>query len=154
MSADLAKIAGVVGLVAIAGLVLKGAEQTAVASGMQDARDALFDVSPGCTAITFKGGEAAPDPEQLKLAEQYYFAPFVRRSLELGAVPEADATGVTLLDFLTATVLYDLFPECVQSLPWPPESLLGSGTFGLIWVGMKAYMSGVIERVQAGSAGA
>lgn len=153
MSNELLKLLGVGVAVGLGVAIFKGAKEGAVTQGMQQARDALFTVSPGCAEISFKGGTGAPDPEQLELAEKYYFAPFVRHALDnQAAEAEADATGVSLTTFLSATVLYDLFPECRQSLPWPPDSLLTAGNFGLIWVAMNFYMAEVIARVQAGDA--
>ena len=153
MNNELLKLLGVGVAVGLGVAIFKGAKEQAVTQGMQQARDALFIVAPGCAEITFKSGTGVPDPEQLELAEEYYFAPFIRHSLDnLAAEAEADASGVTLNTFLTATLLYDLFPECRQSLPWPPDSLLTSGNFGLIWVAMKFYIAEVTARVQAGDA--
>jgi hypothetical protein len=149
---NLGKIAGLLGLAFLGSKIFGSIREEAVAEGMTKARDELFDVSPGCTAITFKGGTAVPDPDALQLADSYYFVPFVKKTLAMSAQEEAEIHDMSLLDFVTAKVLYNLFPECVASTPWPPKSILGAGTFGGIWIGMKAYIGGVLTRIEEGDA--
>ena len=133
------------------GLAIAAAKEGAVESGMKEARDSLFEVAPDCSSISFKGGGNAPDPAKLEQAKAYYFLPYVKKHM-VTAELEAGIHGVTEAEFLAAGVLYQLFPECnVDGVrPWPPENILTSGTFGVIWVFMKLYIGQLLAEAQAG----
>jgi hypothetical protein len=148
MKSNIALLFGIATAALIGGMIAKGIEEGMVDDGIKKARDALFEVAPDCTSISFKGGGDAPDPATLRLAEQYYFAPFVTENLPT-AEAEAELMNTSVLDYLTARMLYQLFPECSQAgstAPWPPESLFTSGSFGVIWVGMKYYMAELVTK--------
>ena len=132
--------------VGVVGLVVSSIRESAVNSGLRQARDSLFEVSADCKTISFKGGGDGPDPEKLELAKEYYFDPFVREHLGEAHL-EAELLGMTVSEFMTAKVLYDLFPECAAAdkQPWPPESVWTSGAFGVIWVAMHAYIGNLIS---------
>jgi hypothetical protein len=146
---DVALLGLLAGGAFIAAVVTSKLQKEGVSAEIQKARDELFDVSPGCESIAFKGGGDAPDPARLALAERYYFHPFVRRNLNPSAEAEAELMGMTTVELLTGRMLYELFPECRERAPWPPDSLLTAGMFGVIWVAMKIYMSGLVDDVRA-----
>ncbi len=134
MRSNITKLLGFAAAFAAAAYVVGRAEKSAVAAAMKDARFSLFDVADDCSAITFKGGGSLPDPAQLELARQHFFSPFVAEHLD-DARLEAGIHGVTVAQFITAQLLYAMFPECNQAgaRPWPPTDLWSSGTFGIIW---------------------
>lgn len=147
MNSDFKLLFGIALAATVGGVIMANLEKGAVESGMREARDALFDVAPDCSTITFKGGGDAPDPAALNLAKQYYFVPFVKAYLP-GAAAEADILDVTVVEFLTAKMLYQLFPECnVDGVrPWPSTSVWDTG-FG-IWFVMLAFMAELVAQEQ------
>jgi hypothetical protein len=160
MNRDIALLAGIAGGALLLGLIASGVEKSVVKSEIKKARDELFDVGPNCETISWKGGDgSAPDPSRLEDAGTYYFRPFLREQLGAGmdrgmqpgelAQAEAEILAVTLPEFLTAKVLYELFPECVNRdpMPWPPADTFSS--FGLIWIGMLLYIGAQMETVMA-----
>lgn len=153
-------LAGVAGAALILGIVASKVEKSVVKAEIKKARDELFDVGPNCETISWRGGDgSAPDPGRLEQAGTYYFRPFLREQLGAGmdtgmapaevAQAEAELLGVTLTEFLTAKVLYELFPECSarEPLPWPPDDVLSS--FGVIWYGTLLYIGAQMETVMA-----
>ena len=134
MKSNLPKILGIGFGFAIAAVVMSRVEKSAVAAAMKEARLSLFDVAPDCSSITFKGGGSVPDPAKLELARSHFFSPFVAENLEEARL-EAEIHGVTIPAYITAKLLYEMFPECkvMSALPWPPDDLWSSGTFGVIW---------------------
>lgn len=153
---DMKLILGV-GLVALVGAaVLSSLRTDTIADKIAQARDSLFEVDPGCETIRFKGGGDAPDEEALAQARMYYFEPFVKAELTQGAEEEAQLIDMPLVDYLTTAVLYQLFPECQNRdpAPWPPASLIGGGSFSVIYVAMKLYIGGILADVLAERDGA
>jgi hypothetical protein len=150
---EYAVLALIAGAAAVAAIVISKLEE-GVDLEIEKARNELFEIAPGCESITFKGAGdgGAPDPARLELAERYYFLPFVRANLNDTTIAEAELMEMPITDVLTARMLYQLFPECHEKSPWPPDSLFTAGMFGVIWVAMKIYMAGLIEQVAAAKA--
>jgi hypothetical protein len=145
------------GLAALVGaVVVSQLEGRAIASEIAKARDALFEVDPGCTTIRFRGGADAMDPAAAEAARRYYFEPFVREELAAGASADAEALGVPVETLLTERALYRLFPECAarDPKPWPPESLLVGGPFSMVWIAMHLYIGGIAGDVLGEAGGA
>jgi len=151
MNKELAVLALLAGGAAVAAVVVSKLEKEGVNLEIEKARNELFEISPGCESITFKGvGDGGtPDPERLELAKRYYFLPFVRANLTEATIAEAELLELPVTDVLTGRMLYQLFPECRDKSPWPPGSLFTAGMFGVIWVAMKIYMSRLIDQVAA-----
>jgi hypothetical protein len=160
MNRDIVLLAGIAGGALLLGLIASGVEKSVVKAEIKKARDELFDVGPNCETISWRGGDGSnPDPARLEQAGTYYFRPFLREQLGAGmdrgmapaelAQAEAEILGVTLPEFLTAKVLYELFPECStrDPMPWPPDDVFTS--FGMIWLGMSLYIGAQMETVMA-----
>lgn len=93
-----------------------GALSGAVQAQVRRARDELFEVSPGCQTIRFRGlSEDASDADRfavLAKARAYYFTPMIEQARREGL--SVEQTKIRILE--------DLFPEC----SWPPPEFFSS----------------------------
>ncbi len=93
-----------------------GALSGVVQAQVRRARDELFEVSPGCQTIRFRGlPDGASEVDKftvLAKARAYYFTPMIDQARKEGL--SVQQTKLRILE--------DLFPECT----WPPPELFSS----------------------------